>query len=97
MSGFSRTKGTKGSMGTCPKLAAPFSKDWPLLFKSSQTTKTTIHREEAIIIRSYDSVTSPTLAASVGQTAPGNWQLRIKDLSAQDIGKLSRWKLELTR
>jgi hypothetical protein len=55
MSGFSRTKGTKGSMGTRPKLAAPFSKDWPLLFKSSQTTKTTIHPSEA---------NPPTLAIS---------------------------------
>jgi len=32
------------TIGTYPTLATPFSKDWHLLFKSSQTTKTTIHR-----------------------------------------------------
>jgi len=48
------------------------------------------------IIRSYDSVTSPALAALIGQAVQGNWQLRVKDLAAQDIGKLNRWKLELT-
>ena len=53
-------------------------------------------RDEDNIIRSYDSVTSPGLAALAGQTTQGNWQLRVKDLAAQDIGKLNRWKLELT-
>jgi hypothetical protein len=36
------------TIGTYPTLAAPFSKDWPLLFKSSQTTKTTINPREAV-------------------------------------------------
>jgi extracellular elastinolytic metalloproteinase len=53
-------------------------------------------RDEDNIIRSYDSVTSPALAALVGQSVQGNWQLRVKDLAAQDLGKLNRWKLELT-
>lgn len=52
-------------------------------------------RDEDNIIRSYDSVTSPALAALVGQASQGNWQLRVKDLAADDIGKLNRWKLEL--
>jgi extracellular elastinolytic metalloproteinase len=48
------------------------------------------------IIRTYDSVTSPGLTALAGQTTQGNWQLRVKDLAAQDIGKLNKWSLELT-
>jgi len=32
------------TIGTYPTLATPFSKDWPLLFKSSQATKSTTHR-----------------------------------------------------
>jgi len=39
--------------GTCPTLAAPFSKGWPL-FKNSRTTKTNIHREEAFMSRQID-------------------------------------------
>jgi hypothetical protein len=31
-------------IGTYPTLATPFSKDWPLLFNSSQATKSTTHR-----------------------------------------------------
>lgn len=53
-------------------------------------------RDEDNIIRSYDSVTSPSLTALIGQAVQGNWQLRVKDLAAQDTGKLNRWKLELT-
>jgi hypothetical protein len=30
--------------GIYPTLAAPFSKDWPFLFRNTQTTKTTILR-----------------------------------------------------
>ena len=48
------------------------------------------------LIRSYDSVTSPDLAALLGQPAQGDWQLRVRDQSPQDTGKLNRWKLELT-
>jgi subtilisin-like proprotein convertase family protein len=53
-------------------------------------------RDEDNLIRSYDSVTSPALAALAGQPVQGNWVLRVKDLAAQDIGKLNRWSLELT-
>jgi subtilisin-like proprotein convertase family protein len=53
-------------------------------------------RDEDNLIRSYDSVTSPALAALAGQAVQGNWVLRVKDLAAQDIGKLNKWSLELT-
>lgn len=47
------------------------------------------------LIRSYDSVSSPALAALVGQPVQGNWTLRVHDLAAQDVGKLNRWSLDL--
>jgi len=47
------------------------------------------------LIRSYDSVSSPALAALLGESAQGNWTLRVRDLAAQDIGKLNRWSLDL--
>jgi extracellular elastinolytic metalloproteinase len=52
--------------------------------------------DEDNLIRNYDSVTSPALAALAGQAVQGNWVLRVKDLAAQDIGKLNKWSLELT-
>ncbi len=48
------------------------------------------------LIRSYDSITSPALAALIGQPIQGNWELRVKDLASLDIGKFNRWTLELT-
>jgi subtilisin-like proprotein convertase family protein len=36
------------------------------------------------------------MVALAGQATQGNWQLRVKDLEPQDVGKLNRWKLELT-
>lgn len=47
------------------------------------------------LIRSYDSVSSPGLAALIGAPTQGNWTLRVRDLAAQDIGKLNRWSLDL--
>ena len=47
------------------------------------------------LIRSYDSVSSPALAALIGEPTHGNWTLRIRDLAAQDVGKLNRWSLDL--
>jgi extracellular elastinolytic metalloproteinase len=48
------------------------------------------------LIRSYDSVSSPALEALIGEPTHGSWTLRVRDLAAQDIGKLNRWSLDLT-
>jgi extracellular elastinolytic metalloproteinase len=48
------------------------------------------------LIRSFDSVTSPGLVTLVGQPSQGNWSLRVRDLEAQDVGKLNRWSLDLS-
>ena len=48
------------------------------------------------LIRSFDSVTSPVLVTLVGQQSQGNWNLRVRDLAAQDVGKLNRWSLDLS-
>lgn len=47
------------------------------------------------LIRTFDSVSSPALAALIGQTTQGDWTLRVKDLAAQDVGKLNLWSLDL--
>ncbi len=49
------------------------------------------------LIRSYDSVSSPTLSALVGESIQGNWELRVRDLLGADVGKFNQWSLELTR
>jgi len=32
-----------------------------------------------------------------GQTMQGTWRLRIADLEAQDVGKLNKWGLKITK
>ncbi|QQS46363.1 MAG: M36 family metallopeptidase [Acidobacteriota bacterium] len=48
------------------------------------------------LIRDYDTVSSPGMAALIGEAIQGNWTLRVRDLAAQDTGKLNRWSLDLT-
>jgi M6 family metalloprotease-like protein len=45
------------------------------------------------LIRTFTAATTPTMAALTGQTVTGSWRLRIKDLAAQDVGKLNSWRL----
>lgn len=45
--------------------------------------------------QTYDSVANPALAALTGKTAVGNWELRVRDLDGQDVGKLDAWKIEI--
>jgi subtilisin-like proprotein convertase family protein len=48
------------------------------------------------LIRTYDSLLQPALAALIGQPIQGNWELRVKDMAGRDIGKFNRWTLELS-
>ena len=48
------------------------------------------------LIRVYDSVTSPSLAALTEEAIQGKWELRVRDLIRHDVGKLNRWSLEIT-
>ena len=43
----------------------------------------------------YDIDNFPLLGQLLGQPAKGNWQLQIKDLAAQDIGKLNSWTINI--
>jgi subtilisin-like proprotein convertase family protein/subtilisin family serine protease len=45
----------------------------------------------------YRSSAVTALAAMHGEPASGDWSLRVVDVAAQDIGKLNRWALKLTR
>ena len=45
--------------------------------------------------RSYDTASTPGLAALTGQPAAGTWKLTVKDLEAQDIGRLRSFTVEI--
>jgi M6 family metalloprotease-like protein len=45
--------------------------------------------------QTYDSSANAALAALIGKPAGGNWELRVRDIAGQDIGKLDTWKLEI--
>lgn len=49
------------------------------------------------LIQTYTPASLPALAALGGQQIQGAWKLRVADLDAQDIGKLNRWGLKITR
>jgi subtilisin-like proprotein convertase family protein len=46
----------------------------------------------------YPDLTVPaqSLGAFTGKSINGNWQLRVQDLAAQDVGTLVSWRLSLT-
>ncbi|MGH2736908.1 MAG: S8 family serine peptidase [Actinomycetota bacterium] len=48
------------------------------------------------ISQSFDSANFPRLAALVGRTAQGRWNLSVSDLAQADEGVLKRWSLDLT-
>lgn len=43
----------------------------------------------------FDSAANPALAALTGKPAAGNWELRVRDLDNQDVGKLDTWNIEI--
>lgn len=47
------------------------------------------------LVQNYDSSTNSTLAGLTGKPVAGNWTLKVRDLDAQDTGKLNRWNLEI--
>lgn len=47
------------------------------------------------IKRLYDGTSTPELNELFGDTVSGNWQLRIRDLVAQDVGTLASWSISL--
>ena len=49
------------------------------------------------IIRSYSAAAVPALSTLQGQQLAGTWKLKIADLEAQDVGKLNKWELQITR
>ena len=47
------------------------------------------------LLQTFDSAANPALAALTGRPATGNWELRVRDLEGQDIGRLDRWNIEI--
>jgi subtilisin-like proprotein convertase family protein len=47
------------------------------------------------LIATFDSAAATALATLLGQSAQGDWKLRVKDLAAADIGKLNRWSIRI--
>jgi M6 family metalloprotease-like protein len=46
------------------------------------------------LVKSYNSASSASLAAFIGEPMRGNWILKIKDLAGRDMGTLNQWSLE---
>ena len=52
-------------------------------------------RSTSDLNRSYDVVSTPALNDFIGESTGGNWQLRVRDLAAQDVGTLVSWSITL--
>ena len=55
--------------------------------------QTGVGGDEDNLVKTFTAGTSPALATLRGQSAAGTWRLKIKDLAAQDVGKLNSWRL----
>ncbi len=49
----------------------------------------------ANISRSYDVNSTPALQGFIGESIPGDWQLRVRDLANVDEGQLNTWSLKI--
>jgi subtilisin-like proprotein convertase family protein len=49
------------------------------------------------IIRTYNFTNHVPLQGLQGQGIQGNWKLKISDVAGQDVGKLNKWSLNITR
>lgn len=47
------------------------------------------------INRSYDVATTSALEAVIGESIPGDWKLRVRDLAEKDEGQLNAWSLKI--
>ena len=47
------------------------------------------------INRSYDVASTPALQGHIGESIPGDWQLRVRDLARVDVGQLNAWALNI--
>ena len=45
--------------------------------------------------RSYEVAATPPLQGIIGQSIPGDWQLRVRDMAQADLGKLKGWSLKI--
>ena len=47
------------------------------------------------ISRTYDVASTPALDAVIGESIPGDWRLRVRDLAQVDTGHLNAWSLKI--
>ncbi len=47
------------------------------------------------IKRSYDTASTPLLQGFIGESIPGDWQLRVRDTVQDDQGQLQGWSLKI--
>lgn len=71
------------------KLVSPSGKTVDLHRRTGGTTEN--------IIRTYTISTFPDLDTMRNETIEGEWKLKVADLEGQDLGKLNRWSLIITR
>ena len=78
-----------------------FIGDLNVTLVSPAGTSLALHQREGSsadnIIQTYTPATKPQLQTLRGQAMQGNWRLRIADLEAQDVGKLNKWGLKITK
>ena len=49
------------------------------------------------IIKTYQVSNLPALATLQGQAIQGDWKLKVSDVAGQDVGKLNKWSVKITK
>jgi extracellular elastinolytic metalloproteinase len=92
--------GTVGSIKVGLNLSHTFIGDLKVELVSPTGRRAVLHDRKGggnnDIVSTFDSSTSPGLAALAGEPVAGQWALEVRDLEAADVGRLNRWSIELT-
>lgn len=79
-------------------ISHPNTRDLKVELKSPSGRRVILHNRanggKNNLVETYDSDSAHSLAALIGQSLKGNWDLIVKDLVKGNIGKLNRWSLE---
>jgi M6 family metalloprotease-like protein len=93
----SKASGKVGDIEVSIDITHTWIADIEMSLRSPAGTVIMLHDKEGgsadDIVKTYTAATTPELASLVGEPISGDWQLRVKDLAGQDVGKLNAWRV----
>lgn len=95
------TEGRLGDLKVDLDISHSYVSDLIVTLISPQGTAVDLHRlfggSSDDVVKTYDSATTPGLAALRGESLRGDWRLKVSDHAWRDIGKLNHWALRIVQ